>query len=402
MLFHYKAFNQNNILVEGEIEMNTKQEVLTFLYNQNLKPINIKTLEKKFELKNLEIFAKKITLKDKVFLFKYLALMLSVGTDLVAAMRILLSDYTTGPIHEFLLEVKNNLEKGLPFSLAFEQNPTQFSLITANLIKAGEKSGNLQEVFEKLSYTLEKNSDLQTKVKSSLSYPIILIVMCVVLVYALLVFIFPQMGSIFKKNDMEIPALTKFMMTLSDFLNANMVVVTILMILVPIILFIYFSKTSSGKKTLNTIINFVKPIRTLLEKIILQRLCSTLASLIKSGMPIITALQITSNTLGNIRYEEAMKRIVLKITRGTSIGESFRAEPVFPSSLVNLISIGEKAGSTYNILITLADFYEKEIDASLKSLVSLIEPTILIFMGVMVGGIAISVVMPMYKIVGTF
>jgi type IV pilus assembly protein PilC len=402
MLFHYKAFNRSNVLVEGDIEMNTKQDVLTFLYNQSLKPINIKVLEKKINLKNMEIFAKKITLKDKVFLFKYLALMLSVGTDLVAAMRILLSDYTTGPIHDFLFEVKNNLEKGLPFSLAFEQNPQQFSLITANLIKAGEKSGNLQEVFEKLSYNLEKNSDLQTKVKSSLSYPIILIVMCVLLVYALLVFIFPQMGSIFKKNDMDIPGLTKFMMTLSDFLNANMVIVTLLMILLPIVGFIYFTKTQSGKKTLNSIINFIKPIRILLEKIILQRLCSTLASLIKSGMPIITALQVTSKTLGNIRYEEAMKRIVLKITRGTSIGESFKAEAIFPSSLVNLISIGEKAGSTYNILVTLADFYEKEIDASLKSLVSLIEPTILIFMGVMVGGIAISVVMPMYKIVGTF
>jgi type II secretory pathway component PulF len=204
MIFHFSAFDQKNTLVEGDIDMQSEDAVLDYLSHQTLRPIKISRIDKGGK-KLFSFLPDTIGMKDQVFLFKYLSLMLKVGTDLLKALNMLSDDFTPGASKRFLLEAKMNLERGNPFYLTFEQHPESFSIVTTNLIKAGEKSGTLEAVLTKLSENLENSNDLQAKVKSSLSYPIVLIAVSIMLVMFLMIFLFPKMASSFMQAGMKLP-----------------------------------------------------------------------------------------------------------------------------------------------------------------------------------------------------
>ncbi|MDD3156046.1 MAG: type II secretion system F family protein [Candidatus Pacebacteria bacterium] len=402
MLFHYTAFDQRNIYVEGDVDMPALEDVLKYLSNQRLKPIKVVPVNTKSNSKNIVLFQKGISLTDQIFLFKYLGLMLKVGTDILKAVDVLMQDYEKGPVKTFLLQSRSNLEKGNPFYLTFEQNEKTFSYVTINLIKAGEKSGTLQTTLEKISVNLEKDKELRGKVISALTYPIILVVMMSVLMVFLMIFLFPKMGASFTQAGLKLPAFTKLLFDISNFFNANMTMVISGMFIFPLIFYLYFFKTKAGKKQFNVMVRKLPPIRNFLNKMALQRLTSTLSSLIKAGMPLIESLKISSEAVGEETFRISLSNVATYLTQGLTIGEAFRQEKSFPKYLSNLLAIGEKAGHIDEILFTLSDFYEKEIEAALKSLVALIEPIMLILMGGVIGGVAIAVILPMYQMLGNF
>ncbi|MFA5230309.1 MAG: type II secretion system F family protein [Candidatus Paceibacterota bacterium] len=401
MLFHYTAFDSRNVYVEGDIDMSTLEDVLKFLNNQHLKPIKVVPINLRLRGNGFNIFQRKITLLEQVFLFKYLGLMLKVGTDILKAVDVLMQDYEGGPVKNFLLQSRSNLEKGSPFYITFEQNKKTFSYVTINLIKAGEKSGTLQTTLEKISITLEKDKELRGKIIASLTYPALLLIMMVVLVIFLMIFLLPKMGSSFMQAGLKLPVLTKLLFDVSIYFNSHIVPVLTIFFGIPIISFFYFSKTDIGKKQLNKFIRFIPPIRNFLNKMALQRLTSTLSNLIKAGMPLVESLKITSESVGEDVFRIALSNVATYLTQGLTVGEAFRQEKAFPKYLSNLLAIGEKAGHIEEILATMSDFYEKEIEASLKSLVAMIEPAMLIIMGIAIGGIAISVILPMYQMMGS-
>ncbi len=402
MLFHYTAFDQRNIYVEGDVDMPTLEDVLKYLSNQRLKPVKVVPVNVKSNSKNITLFQKGISLTDQIFLFKYLGLMLKVGTDILKAVDVLMQDYEKGPVKTFLLQSRSNLEKGNPFYLTFEQNEKTFSYVTINLIKAGEKSGTLQTTLEKISVNLEKDKELRGKVISALTYPIILVVMMTFLMVFLMIFLFPKMGASFMQAGLKLPAFTKLLFDVSNFFNANMTMVISGMFFIPLLLYLYFFKTKVGKKQFNVMVRKLPPIRNFLNKMALQRLTSTLSSLIKAGMPLIESLKIASEAVGEETFRISLSNVATYLTQGLTIGEAFRQEKSFPKYLSNLLAIGEKAGHIDEILFTLSDFYEKEIEAALKSLVALIEPIMLILMGGVIGGVAIAVILPMYQMLGNF
>jgi type IV pilus assembly protein PilC len=402
MLFHYTAFDQRNIYVEGDVDMPALEDVLKYLSNQRLKPIKVVPVNTKSNSKNIILFQKGISLTDQIFLFKYLGLMLKVGTDILKAVDVLMQDYEKGPVKTFLLQSRSNLEKGNPFYLTFEQNEKTFSYVTINLIKAGEKSGTLQTTLEKISVNLEKDKELRGKVVSALTYPIILVVMMSFLMIFLMIFLFPKMGASFVQAGLKLPAFTKLLFNVSNFFNANMTMVISGMFILPLLFYLYFFKTKVGKKQFNIMVRKLPPIRNFLNKMALQRLTSTLSSLIKAGMPLIESLKISSEAVGEETFRISLSNIATYLTQGLTIGEAFRQEKSFPKYLSNLLAIGEKAGHIDEILFTLSDFYEKEIEAALKSLVALIEPIMLILMGGVIGGVAVAVILPMYQMLGNF
>jgi type IV pilus assembly protein PilC len=402
MLFHYTAFDQRNIYVEGDVDMPALEDVLKYLSNQRLKPIKVVPVNTKSNSKNIILFQKGISLTDQIFLFKYLGLMLKVGTDILKAVDVLMQDYEKGPVKTFLLQSRSNLEKGNPFYLTFEQNEKTFSYVTINLIKAGEKSGTLQTTLEKISVNLEKDKELRGKVVSALTYPIILVVMMSFLMIFLMIFLFPKMGASFVQAGLKLPAFTKLLFNVSNFFNANMTMVISGMFILPLLFYLYFFKTKAGKKQFNIMVRKLPPIRNFLNKMALQRLTSTLSSLIKAGMPLIESLKISSEAVGEETFRISLSNIATYLTQGLTIGEAFRQEKSFPKYLSNLLAIGEKAGHIDEILFTLSDFYEKEIEAALKSLVALIEPIMLILMGGVIGGVAVAVILPMYQMLGNF
>jgi type IV pilus assembly protein PilC len=402
MLYHYTAFDQRNIYVEGDVDMPTLEDVLKFLANQRLKPVKVTPIIRKKISKSMSIFAKRISLTDQIFLFKYLGLMLKVGTDILKAVDVLMQDYSEGPIKTFLLESRSNLEKGNPFYLTFEQNNKTFSYVTINLIKAGEKSGTLQDTLEKISVNLEKDKDLKSKVTSAMTYPIILLVMMTFLMFFLMIFLFPKMGASFMQAGIKLPSFTKMLFNVSIYFNAHMVPVISLLFLIPTILFIFITRVPVGQKMMSFLIRKIPPIRSFLNKMALQRLTSILSSLIKAGMPLVESLKIASEAVGEEVFKKALSNISIYLTKGLTVGEAFRQEKCFPKYLSNLLAIGEKAGHIDEILGTLSVFYEKEIESGLKALVALIEPLMLVLMGGVIGVIAISVILPMYQMLSSF
>jgi len=403
MLFHYLAQDLKGRIKEGNINQPNIQAVLEYLTTQKLKPISVKPLISEKGKKEFFLFKKTLSLADKVFLTKYLALMLKVGTDLFSAIDILIQDFESGLARRFLLETRSNLEQGKPFWSTFAQHPEYFSPVVTNLIKAGETSGNLEATLNQVSLNLERNRNLQTKVKSSLVYPVILLIASFAMVIFLVTFAVPKLGEMFLSTGQALPTFTKVVLSTGMFLNRNLFIVFPLIIAIPISLFYYFRKTQKGKENFASLMEKIPVARDLVEKMALQRFASVLSSLIKAGMPIMQAIKVTAGAVGHPKYQAALLRISKEhLAKGISMGDSFKKEKIFPAVVSNLLAIGEKAGHTEEILGTLSNFYETEIDASLKTLVSLLEPLLLLVLGVIVGSIALSLIVPVYQLVGQF
>ena len=403
MLFHYLAQDSQGRIKEGNINQPNTEAVLEYLTTQKLKPLSVKPLMLEKGGKGLVIFRKTLGLADKVFLTKYLALMLKVGTDLFSAIDILIQDFESGPARRFLFETRSNLEQGKPFWKTFADHPEYFSSVITNLIKAGETSGNLEATLNQVSINLERDRNLQTKVKSSLVYPAILLISSFFMVIFLVTFAVPKLGEMFMNTGQELPTFTKIVLTTGMFLNRNLLIVFPLAMIIPIGLFYYFRKNQKGKEKFASLMEKIPVARDLVKKMALQRFASVLSSLIKAGMPIIQAIEVTAGAVGHPKYQSALLRIAKEhLTQGISMGDSFKKEKIFPAVVSNLLAIGEKAGHTEEILKTLSVFYETEIDASLKTLVSLLEPLLLLVLGVIVGGIALSLIVPVYQLIGQF
>jgi len=403
MLYRYLAQDQKGRVKEGNINQPNIKAALEYLASQNLKPLNIKPISFEKARGKFSIFKETLSMTDKVFLTKYLSLMLKVGTDLFSAIDILIEDFTSGPARRFLLEIRMNLEQGKPFWQAFSEHQEYFSPVVSNLIKAGETSGNLESALTQVSEDLERTRNLQAKVKSSLIYPMLLLGASFFMIIFLVTFAVPKLGEMFIATGQKVPIYTKVVLSVGMFINRYIPIFILLFLGFPIFLYFYFSKTKKGRKDFTRLMEKIPVTRGLLEKMALERFASVLSSLIHAGMPIIQAIEITANAVGNPQYETALLRISKDhLAKGLSIGDSFKKEKVFPAVVSNLLAIGEKAGHTEEILKTLSAFYETEIDTSLKTLVAFLEPALLVIIGLIVGGIALSLIVPVYQFVGQF
>lgn len=404
MRFHYIASQPTGKVIEGDFEASGPAEVLEYLANQGLRPISIKVVKGVEEVgRGLFIFRKGITVADKVFLTKYLSLMLKVGTDLLKAIDILIADLDNPTMKALLMEIRGNLEKGQPFYSTFLKYPKYFSPVFVNLIKAGETSGNLEQVFEDLNVSLEKDQDLRRKIKSALTYPIILLIASFSLLILLVSFAVPRIATVFASANVRPPLFSRIVLSAGLFISDYIWFFLIFLGILIVSLWYLFTKSASGKRILYQFALKLPVIKTVLKQIALQRFAATLSSLLKAGLPILDSLEITSQTVGFGELKDSLMRISREgVAKGLTIGEAFRREAVFPRVVVNLMAISEKAGHIEDILSTLSDFYGGEIETAIKTLVSFLEPALLVGVGIIIGIIAISIIVPIYQLVGQF
>ena len=398
--FHYIASDKSGRVVEGDMVAQSEASVLGWMSDQDLKPVAIKTLDKK-NIFTKSIGGDKITLEDKVFITKYLALMLRVGTDLFKAIDILVADFEKQAVKSFLLEVKDSLGKGQPLHTAFERHPKEFSPVFISLIKAGEASGNLEAVFERLSGDLEKENELRSRIKSSMIYPFILVGLSLVVLFLMVSLALPRIAETFLNGGIDPPAFSRAVFSMGLFIRDYMWLVLPLILISAFSTWYFFAKTLSGKRVGQQIIRKTPVVKDVVLKISLQRFAATLASLLRSGMPILDAIEVTANAVGS----EQLKTVLMRISRdgiakGMTVGEAFRKETYFPRVVVNLVAISEQTGHMDEVLETLSKFYESEIDGSIKILVSFLEPVLLLVIGVVVGLIALAIIVPVYQLVG--
>ena len=403
MLFHYVAADEAGKITEGEYEADALNDVLRFLGGKQLRPVSVKPMEqvKIGALKGL--FGSAINTSDKVFLTKYLALMLRVGTDLLSAINILIMDFDKPAMRNFLLEVREDSSKGQPFYAAFARHPKDFSPTVINLVKAAEESGGLEKTFEDLSTSLERDAEIQGKVKSAMIYRLSSICIATAILTFLVTFALPKVANVFSQSGINPPWFSRIVFTVGLFMGANIFIILPGALIIVGVLIWVVTKTEPGKKAFDRFLSSLPLVRTVYQELAIQRMASTISSLMRAGLPIVQTITIAAETVGVESYREALLRIANDgLSKGLTIGEAFRREVIFPKIVSNLVAISEQAGHLDEVLDTLAQFYESNIDANIKALVSLLEPAMLLVMGVMVAVIALAIIVPIYQLTTSF
>ncbi len=402
MLFHYVAADEGGKMTEGEYEADTLTDVLRFLGSKQLRPVSVKPMDQ-VKIGFMNGMFGGINTADKVFLTKYLALMLRVGTDLLSAINILILDFDKPAMRNFLLEVREDLSKGRPFYEAFARHPKDFSPTVINLVKAAEQSGSLQKTFETLSINFEKESEIRSKVRSAMIYPIVLVCIATAIMIFLVTFALPKVANVFTQSGINPPWFSQVVFTIGLFIGGNILIILPAGLIILGALIWTVVKTEVGKREFGHIMSALPLIRTVYSELAIQRMASTMSSLMRAGLPIVQTINIAAETVGLDSYRAALLRIANDgLTKGLTIGEAFHRETVFPKIVSNLVAVSEKAGHLEEVLDTLAQFYESNIDANIKALVSLLEPAMLLVMGVMVAIIALSIIVPIYQLTTQF
>ncbi|PIP30078.1 hypothetical protein COX26_00640 [Candidatus Jorgensenbacteria bacterium CG23_combo_of_CG06-09_8_20_14_all_54_14] len=400
MRFRYIASQPDGRIMESDLEAKDIPEVLSYLRGNSLTPVSVIPIEK---AQRWKLFQGKITITDQIFLSKYLSLMLKIGTSLLEAINVLIADFRKPAIKDVLLEIKSSLEAGKPFYTTFARRERTFSPVYVNLVRAGEASGNLEKVFEDLTDSLSKQKELNDQVKSALIYPILLLGGSVLILSFLIIYALPKISKVFVEGGFEPPLFSRIVFQVGAFLSSNGLYILGFLVAVGAVSLFGYRTSAAFKRFVVSIVTEIPLIREVILKIGLQRFASTLSALIKAGVPITEALEITAKAVGNPALREALIRVDREgLAKGLTVGEAFRRERVFPQTVTNLMAISERAGHLEEVLGTLSEFYIKEIDASVKSLVAVLEPVLLLFIGAVIGVIALAIIIPIYQLTTQF
>lgn len=398
--FVYIAANNDGKIISGEMETTGKEIVLSSLNRQELTIISINQKKESGSAMQSLAFSG-LSAVDKLMLTKHLSIIIKAGLSIKEGIETLLNDARNKMLKKILTEAKFNLEKGQPLSTTFKAYPQYFSKVFIALLETGEISGTLERSLDYLGLQLDKEYKLKQKVKNAMIYPMILIFASVGVITIMMVLVIPKLTKIFFQNNLKLPWSTKLIMDISDFLTKNIVVLFIAFI-ASIMIFLSIRNKRSFQFAISKIIFKIPIAGELYKKIILARFTRTLGVLLASGISILKALDISSEVLGYNKYRDEFQKMIEEVSGGASMGAALRRRnDEFPYLLVNMVTIGEKTGKLDQVLSELATFYEDEVDSGLKSIISLVEPLLILVMGLVVGGIAFSVIIPIYQIVGT-
>jgi type II secretory pathway component PulF len=404
--FYYEATNKRGEYVRGRIEVTDKNEVIAHLEKKELIPLSI--LEEGEEKQKGKIVSLKTDLfetvkpMDIILLIRNLSATLKAGLNIIEALEVLIRDTTKKTLKKILTQTKMNLQNGQPLSVSFSQYPRHFSPVFTGLVRAGEVSGHLDETLDELSQQLSKEHALSRQVRSALAYPTILLIGSIGVVVLLLVFILPRIAKSFLSSKMDLPLVTKIVIGASNAIVNNPIgIIAILAFFIW--LFVYFKKTPRGRIFFQKIFLKTPIIKNVSKKVVVVRFTRTLASLLSSGIPVVEALDLVSKAVNNKLYENAIQQSLEQIKNGVPISKALNEFPdLFPPLLISMVGVGERTGTLEHVLKTFAGFYEEEINYALKDVTTLIEPILLLVMGLIVGTIAISILLPIYRLVGNF
>ncbi|MCX6755019.1 MAG: type II secretion system F family protein [Candidatus Nomurabacteria bacterium] len=403
-IYLYEAYNKNNEIIKGNYEASSKEEIVEYLSKRYLIPISIEDISKNVKNKGLlsiDLFSS-IGSTDIMFLVRNLATTIKAGLSIVESLDILKKDTKNKLMQKILEKSQAMVINGQSFSSSFGEYKNLFPPIFFGMIKAGEVSGNLSKKLGELAVYFSKENTLRNRVKSALTYPIILLIASTIVVSLMLIFVLPKLATSFIASNIQLPLITRFFLAVSKILTwsftADLIVIGLL-----IWFFTYFRTTKIGKKFFFYIISHLPVADDLIKKIALVRFSRTFGSLIGSGLSVIEALSISAESIDNHNYTIAIEKTIEDIKNGIPISVALGKFPkLFPNLLISLITVGEKTGSLEEILITFSDFYDEEVDNKLKELASILEPVLLLIMGFMIGAIAISIIVPIYQLVGHF
>lgn len=378
----------------GEFEADNLDAANAFLKKQKITPLSLKE-----KPKDLLAFlgGGAPTQKDIVVFVRQFATMINAGLPLVQCLDILGTQGTSKVFNRTIMDIKGRIEQGDTFADSLRRHPKVFDSLFCNMIEAGEIGGILDVILLRLAAYIEKAMALKGRVKSALVYPVSIVVIATGVVSFLLIFIIPQFATMFNDmGGMKLPAVTLSVLFLSDMLVHKWY------IFVGIPIAIYFilarvNSTDKGKLAIDSVLLKLPVVGVIIQKVAVAKFTRTMGTLISSGVPIIEGLSITSKTAGNKVIENAITEVIEDIKQGKGLGEPLRAQGVFPPMVVQMIEVGEQSGALDTMMNKIADFYDAEVDDAVEGLTSLMEPILIVFLGVTVGYVVIAMYMPIFK-----
>jgi len=400
MRFEFQAKDLSGKTIKGTIEAINEEQALDVLSRRNLVVLYLKEKPKTFSPKSFSwasFFKRKISSRDKAIFSRQLAVTVSAGLPLVQALETLAGQTGNKYFDKIVGEIADNIRGGSRFSTSLARYPEIFDDFYINMVKAGEVSGRLDSTLVYLADEEEKNYDLQRKLRGAMIYPVFVLSMVVIILILMLTFVIPQITGLILESGGEIPLPTRMVIGLSNFIKYQW---PFLLLFVGILGFFYFllTRTKKGRVIWDKLLLRIPIFGRLFKLIALVRLTASLSTLIVGGIPLPEALQITADVVGNHSYRQIVLEAMEDVKSGRSIASSFLTSPLIPRILSNILIIGEQTGKLDEVLKKMADFYSGELESMLSQLVSLLEPVIIVFLGLVVGGIVLSIFLPIYQL----
>ncbi len=393
-VFTWEGKTRQGSVQKGEIAANSKEDVLALLRKQNIQPINV--IAKPKELK-LRFGTAKVKDKDIVIFTRQLATMIDAGLPLVQCLDILGNQTENKTLAKTVNQVRSDVESGATFADALKKHPKIFDSLYCNMVAAGEAGGILDTILGRLAAFMEKFAKIKGQIKSAMIYPSIILFVAVAVVSLLLVLVVPMLANIFVEAKMQLPFPTRIVMAVSNFLKGWG---GLGLLVVAVGFFVglkQFRKTENGLRTTDAIALKLPVAGSLIQRVAVAKFTRTLGTLLTSGVPILEGLLIVSRTAGNKVVEDAILATRQSVSEGKTLADPLGRAKVFPAMVVSMISVGEATGALDNMLNKIADFYDDEVDSAVAALTSMLEPMLMIFLGITVGFVIVAMYMPIFQ-----
>ena len=394
--FVFKAMDLAGAKASGEVVADSKQAVADQLKARNLIVLDIADKHSSREI-NIEVL-QRIKAAELTVMTRQLSTMVASGMTILRALYVIESQTENKKLADIIATVRKDVEAGLPLSDAFGRHPKTFNPLFVAMTRAGETGGVLSATLLRVADQLEKEDSLRRQVKSAMAYPIVVLVFALMVLLGLVAFIVPVFVGVFADLGGELPAITQFTVMLSKLLTGYWYVGLVLVVGV-VYAFRKWKTSDRGRAQWDrSRLNIPFKIGDIVQKISLARWSRTLSALVAAGVPILQALEITGKTAGNNVVERSMDEVIANVKAGGTIAEPLKRAPVFPGMVCSMVAVGEETGNLEDMLAKIADFYEDQVDAAVKSLTSILEPVMIVVIGAIVGFIVISMYLPLFKV----
>jgi len=390
--------NRKGETQKGEMEAANENAVRNHLTRLKITPVRIKKKPKDL-LENVSFLQPKVKQNDVILFCRQFSTMIDAGLPIIQCLDILHSQQENATFKKMLKNIKDNVESGSTLAEALKAYPKQFDDLFVNMVHAGEMGGILDTILRRLSTYMEKAANLKRKVKGAMTYPIVTLLIAVVVLAVILVFVIPVFQEMFADFGSELPVPTQIVVAMSDFVKANIGYVLIALILFGFA-FRKFYRTEKGRAAVDRAVLRVPVFGDLLRKVAVAKFTRTMGTMLASGVAILEALDIVGKTAGNKTIEEAIMKTRSGISEGRTMADPLTESGVFPSMVCQMISVGEATGALDAMLGKIADFYDEEVDQAVENLTALIEPFMLVFLGVTIGGLVVAMYLPIFKMAG--
>ena len=392
--FKYKAINSEGQRIEGSQSADSENQIREMLLSNQYYPLSIEKENSKNKISFS--FNRKVKLKDIAIFCRQFYVMLDSGLSIGKALNILIEQGEKPKIREALIGVNGDLKRGETLASSMRKRKDVFPNLLTSMIDAGERSGNLDIILKRMAEYYEKETKIRGKIKSAMIYPIVLGVVAIIAITFILTFVMPTFVQMFEENNVDLPISTKMVLGTSKMLGKYGIIIFLILVTAIILLGKYL-KSEEGQYKLSIINLKIPVIKKLTQKIIVSRFTRTMGIVSSSGMSLVTSLEIVASVVGNKIAEKELLKVKEKVLKGEGLGDSIMKIKIFPPMLASMVKVGEEAGSLDSILDKTADFYDDELEREIQTATALIEPAMIVVMGIIIGFLLISILTPMFK-----